>query len=145
MLLIHGFRDYCAILFVKGALVDDPAGVLIRQTKDVQAARQIRFAGLAEIAKAESLLKDYVDRAIAVERAGLKVPMKETGAFAIPAEFQARLDGDPALRSAFQALTPGRQRGYLLHFAAAKQAKTREARIDRNAPRILVGKGLLDD
>jgi uncharacterized protein YdeI (YjbR/CyaY-like superfamily) len=142
--LMHGFKDYCAVLFMKGAVLDDPAHILIQQTANVQSARQIRFTSAAEIAGMANVLSDYVQRAIEAEKAGLKAPMKATRDFAMPEEFRARLETDATLKAAFEALTPGRQRGYLLFFGAAKQAKTREARIDTNAPRILEGKGLDD-
>jgi uncharacterized protein YdeI (YjbR/CyaY-like superfamily) len=144
VVLIHGFKDYCALLFFKGALMKDPNGILIQQTENVQAGRQIRFTNSGEIAQLAPTLKAYILDAIAVEQAGLKVDFKPTREFTMPEEFQARLDTDPALKSAFEALTPGRQRGYLLHFSSAKQAKTREARIDKCAPQILAGKGLDD-
>jgi uncharacterized protein YdeI (YjbR/CyaY-like superfamily) len=142
--LIHGFKEYCAILFVKGALLNDPEGVLVQQTENAQAARQIRFTDARQIVEMEAVLKAYIQQAVEVERAGLKVGLKPTADFAVPAEFQSKLDADPALKAAFEALTPGRQRGYLLHFAAPKQSKTREARIEKCAPQILEGKGLND-
>ncbi|ESQ78998.1 YdeI family protein [Asticcacaulis sp. YBE204] len=144
IVLIHGFKDYCALLFFKGALLKDESGVLIQQTENVQAARQIRFTGLDDIARMDNLIKAYVQQAIDVEKAGLKVDFKKTDAFTLPDEFRARLDADTGLKDAFQALTPGRQRAYLLHFASAKQVKTREARIDKAVPQILDGKGLDD-
>ncbi|CAN7630922.1 YdeI/OmpD-associated family protein [Rhizobium sp. LjRoot30] len=144
VVLIHGFKEYCAYLFFKGALMTDPDGILIQQTENVQAARQIRFTSLEQIAGMEATLKDYIHKAIAVEKAGLKVEFKKTADFAMPDEFRDRLADDPDLSAAFDALTPGRQKAYLLHFASAKQAKTREARIDKAAPRILEGKGLDD-
>ena len=144
VVLIHGFKPYCALLFFKGALMKDPAGVLIRQTENVQAGRQMRFSGLADVARLEPVIRAYVDEAIALEKAGAKVPLKPTKAFAIPEAFAARLDRDPDLKAAFAALTPGRQRAYLLHFSSAKQAKTRELRIETCAPRILERKGLDD-
>jgi len=144
IVLIHGFKEYCALLFFKGALMPDPEGLLIRQTENVQAGRQIRFAGLQDIAARESLLKDYVRAAIAVEEAGLNIAHKKTEDFPVPEEFRARLEQEGALKAAFEGLTPGRQRAYLLHFAGAKQPKTREARIDKHRPRILEGKGLDD-
>jgi uncharacterized protein YdeI (YjbR/CyaY-like superfamily) len=142
--LIHGFKDYCAILFMKGALLHDHAGVLIQQTKNVQSARQIRFTTVTQIVDMQKLLSDYVRQAIEVERLGLKVEMKKTEAFDMPQELVARLRLDPALERAFGALTPGRQRGYLLYFAAAKQSETRQARIEKSIPSILAGKGLRD-
>lgn len=144
VVLIHGFKDYCAYLFFKGALMKDPENLLIQQTDNVQSARQIRFTSLDQIKGMDNLLKTYLHEAIAVEAAGLKVEMKKTTDFAMPDELRARLDADAGLKAAFEALTPGRQRGYLLHFASAKQAKTREARIDKCTPRILAGKGLDD-
>ena len=144
VVLIHAFKDYCALLFFKGALLKDAKGILIQQTENVQAARQLRFTDVREIVKLKSTIKAYLQEAIAVEKAGLKVSMKPTVEFAMPAEFQVRLNASPALKTAFETLTPGRQRGYLLHFAAAKQAKTREARVEKCTPLILSGKGLLD-
>ncbi len=144
IVLIHAFKDYCALLFFKGALLKDAKGILIQQTENVQSARQLRFTDAREITKLKSTINVYLEEAIAVEKAGLKVNMKPTAEFAMPEEFQAKLDASPALKTAFEALTPGRQRGYLLHFAAAKQSKTREARIEKCTPQILNGKGLLD-
>jgi len=144
VVLIHGFKDYCALLFFKGALMSDTAGVLIQQTKNVQAARQIRFTSADQISGMENVLKAYVAEAAEIERSGAKMDFKGTEEFAVPEEFQARIDSTPALKSAFEALTPGRQRAYLLHFAQPKQAKTREARIDKAMPQILAGKGLND-
>jgi uncharacterized protein YdeI (YjbR/CyaY-like superfamily) len=144
VVLIHVFKAYCALLFHKGALLKDPHHLLIQQTAQVQAARQIRFTGMHEIAGREDIIRAYVYEAIEVEKAGLKVPLKKTEAYAVPEEFQHKLDEMPALKAAFEALTPGRQRGYLLHFASAKQAKTREARIEKYIPQILDGKGLDD-
>lgn len=144
IVLIHGFKEYCALLFFKGALMTDPNGILIQQTENVQAGRQIRFTNSGEIAQLAPTLKAYILEAIAVEKAGLKVDFKPTREFAVPEEFQSRLDSDPALKAAFDALTPGRQRGYLLHLSSAKQAKTRLARIEKCTPLILAGKGLDD-
>ena len=144
VVLIHGFKEYCALLFHKGALLSDPEGVLIQQTENVQSARQIRFTGLQEIVGMGKILKAYIYEAIEVEKAGLKVEMKKTKEYPIPEEFQVKLDENNALKEAFYALTPGRQHGYLLHFAAAKQAKTREARVEKLIPQILNGKGLND-
>jgi uncharacterized protein YdeI (YjbR/CyaY-like superfamily) len=144
VLLIHGFKDYCAMLFMKGALLKDPSGILVQQTENVQSARQIRFTSAEEVGRMDNMLKDYVQRAIEAEQAGLKVKMKPTAEFKMPEEFAARLAKKPALKKAFEALTPGRQRAYLLHFSSAKQSKTREARIDKCAPQILAGKGLMD-
>jgi uncharacterized protein YdeI (YjbR/CyaY-like superfamily) len=145
IVLIHVFKEYCALLFFKGSLLSDPNDILIQQTKNVQAARQIRLTNLREIVKLESVLKAYIYEAIEVERAGLKVKLKKAEEFPIPEEFKLRLDKKPALKKAFYALTPGRQRGYLLHFAAPKQSRTREARIDKCTPMIMQGKGLTDD
>jgi len=144
IVLIHSFKEYCALLFFKGALLKDPKGILVQQTKNVQAARQIRFTNLGEIVKLETVLKSYIHQAIEVEKAGLKVEYKKTTEFAVPEEFQKKLNEDAALKTAFSALTPGRQRAYLLHFAAPKQSKTRESRIEKCALQILKGKGLND-
>jgi uncharacterized protein YdeI (YjbR/CyaY-like superfamily) len=144
VVLIHGFKNYCALLFMKGALLKDPMGILIRQTKNVQAARQIRFASLADINQRKAALKTYISEAIAVEKSGAKVKMRSVAQFDVPVEFQKRLDDDPELAEAFRALTPGRQKGYLLHFAGAKQTATRSARVEKHAPRILNGLGLDD-
>jgi uncharacterized protein YdeI (YjbR/CyaY-like superfamily) len=145
IVLIHGFKEYCALLFFKGALLADPDRLLVQQTENVQAGRQIRFINVREITKLERTLKAYIYEAIEVEKAGLKVPLKKTRDFKMPEEFQKKLDETPALKKAFYELTPGRQRGYLLHFAAPKQSKTRESRIEKCAKKILKGKGLLDD
>jgi uncharacterized protein YdeI (YjbR/CyaY-like superfamily) len=145
IILMHGFKEYCAVLFHKGVLLKDPKGILIQQTKNVQAARQIRFTSLDDVRKAEKTLKAYIREAIEVEKSGRKVPLKKTKDFEMPTEFEDKLDEDAALSAAFEALTPGRQRGYLLYFAQAKQAKTREARVDKCIPRILDGLGLDDD
>lgn len=144
IVLIHVFKEYCAFLFFKGALLKDPKGILIQQTKNVQAARQIRFADVKEIVKLKAALKAYIFNAIEAEEAGLKVPLKKATEFAIPEEFQNKLDKKPVLKKAFYALTPGRQRGYLLFFAAAKQSKTRDSRIEKSIPQILEGVGLND-
>jgi len=144
IVLIHGFKEYCALLFFKGALLNDPDGILIQQTENVQAARQIRLTSVQQIAKMERTLKTYIYEAIEVERAGLQVKMKKTTQFAMPEEFQNKLDKSATLKKAFEALTPGRQRGYLLYFAAAKQPKTRESRIEKYRQHILNGKGLED-
>ena len=144
IVLIHGFKEYCALLFFKGALLKDAKGILVQQTENVQAARQIRFTNVREIVKMESTLKAYIKEAIEVEKAGLEVNYKKTSEFKIPEEFQNKLDETPALKTAFDALTPGRQRGYLLHFSGAKQSQTREARIEKCMPQILDGKGLND-
>jgi uncharacterized protein YdeI (YjbR/CyaY-like superfamily) len=145
IVLIHVFKEYCALLFFKGVLLDDPNDILIQQTEHVQAARQIRFTNLREIVKLEPILKSYIYEAIEVERAGLKVKLKKATEFPVPEEFQRRLDKKPALKKAFYSLTPGRQRGYLLYFAAPKQSSTRESRIDKWAPEILKGKGLNEE
>jgi uncharacterized protein YdeI (YjbR/CyaY-like superfamily) len=144
VVLIHSFKEYCALLFIKGALLKDAKSILIQQTDNVQGGRQLRFSDVHNITKLKSTISAYLQEAVAVEKAGLKVVMKPTAEFAIPEEFQAKLDKSPALKTAFEVLTPGRQRGYLLHFAAAKQSKTREARIEKCTPHILNGKGLLD-
>jgi uncharacterized protein YdeI (YjbR/CyaY-like superfamily) len=144
IVLIHTFKEYCALLFFKGALLKDADGILIQQTKNVQAARQIRFTDVREIVQMGPILKVYIHEAIEVEKAGLKVKLKKTSDFAIPEEFQKKLDAIPALKAAFDALTPGRQRSYLFYFAAAKQSKTREARVAKCMKQILKGKGLDD-
>lgn len=142
--LIHGFKEYCAILFVDGALLKDPYAVLVAQTDKVQAGRQIRFTKLAEIAEKEQAIRDCVREAIAVAKSGQKIERKDTKDFPVPDEFGECLDADRAFRAAFEALTPGRQRAYLLYFAGAKQAQTRIARIEKNRDRILDGLGLDD-
>lgn len=144
IVLIHGFKEYCALLFFKGALLNDTNGILIQQTENVQAARQVRFTNVREIVKMERIVKAYIYEAIEVEKAGLKAPLKKTKEFSIPEEFQNKLDKKPSLKTAFEALTPGRQRGYLLYFSSAKQSKTRESRIEKYIPQILKGKGLED-
>lgn len=144
VVLIHGFKDYCALLFHKGVLLKDAHGILIQQTENVQAARQIRFTDLEEIRALEATLKAYIFEAVEVEKAGLKVQLKKTEAFDVPAEFQEKLEEDPGLKNAFKALTPGRQRAYLLYFSQAKQSKTRAARVEKYIPHILDGKGLND-
>ncbi|HEX4240353.1 MAG TPA: DUF1801 domain-containing protein [Steroidobacteraceae bacterium] len=144
VVLIHGFKDYCALLFMKGALLEDPRKKLIQQTKNVQSARQLRFSSLAEVNQEKATIKAYIREAIAVEKSGAKVAMKGVAQFAVPEEFQKRLDDDAALAKAFHALTPGRQKGYLLHFAGAKQSTTRTARVEKHVPRILKGLGLDD-
>lgn len=145
IVLIHGFKEYCAYLFFKGALLNDAGGLLIQQTKDVQSARQIRFTNVEGIADMAPILKTYIYEAIEVEKAGLKVELKKTAEFNMPDEFLSKLNHIPALKTAFEALTPGRQRGYLLYFSAAKQSKTRDARIEKYIPQILAGKGLDDE
>ncbi|MDR4945994.1 YdeI/OmpD-associated family protein [Neobacillus cucumis] len=144
IVLIHGFKEYCALLFHKGSLLKDPRGILIQQTENVQAARQIRFTNVQEIVAMETILKDYIYEAIEVEKAGLEVNFKKNSEYIIPEEFQKKMDEIPALKSAFEALTPGRQRAYLLHFSGPKQAKTRESRVEKCMPQILNGKGLND-
>ena len=144
IVLIHGFKEYCALLFFKGALLNDPNSILIQQTENVQSARQVRFTNVREIVKMDKVLKAYVYEAIEVEKAGLKVKLKKTPDFKIPEEFQKQLDKKPALKKAFDALTPGRQRAYIFYFAQAKQSKTREARVEKYIPQILDGKGLND-
>jgi uncharacterized protein YdeI (YjbR/CyaY-like superfamily) len=145
IVLIHVFKEYCALLFTKGALLKDAIGILIQQTKNVQSARQIRFTNVEEIIEMEPILKAYINEAIEVEKAGLEVDFKETSEFTMPEELQNKFDEIPALKTAFEALTPGRQRGYLLYFSAAKQSKTREARIEKYMQQILDGKGLNDE
>ena len=142
--LIHGFKDYCAILFHKGALLPDPKGVLIQQTKNVQAARQIRFTSVHEVAKLEKTVKAYVREAIEIERAGLKVQLKKTEDLELPEEFEAKLAANAKVKVAFAALTPGRQRAYILHFSQPKLSTTRAARVQKHIPRILEGLGLDD-
>ena len=144
IVLIHGFKEYCALLFFKGALLNDANGILITQTENTQAARQIRFTNVREIVEMETILKAYIYEAIEVEKAGLKVDYKKTTEFNIPEEFQNKLDEIPTLKTAFDALTPGRQRAYILYFSAPKQSKTRESRIEKYMPQILNGKGLND-
>jgi uncharacterized protein YdeI (YjbR/CyaY-like superfamily) len=144
IVLIHGFKEYCALLFVKGALLNDAKGILITQTENTQAGRQIRFTNVREIVEMETILKAYIYEAIEVEKAGLKVNFKKTTEFIIPEEFQNKLDEIPALKTAFDALTPGRQRAYILYFSAPKQSKTRESRVEKCMQQILNGKGLND-
>jgi uncharacterized protein YdeI (YjbR/CyaY-like superfamily) len=144
IVLIHGFKEYCALLFMKGALLKDPKGMLIQQTKNVQGARQIRFTSLADINKSKGAIKAYIREAIAVEKSGAKVKMKSAAQFDVPEEFQKRLDENCRLNDAFLALTPGRRKGYLLYFAGAKQSATRTARVAKHVPRILRGLGLDD-
>jgi uncharacterized protein YdeI (YjbR/CyaY-like superfamily) len=144
IVLIHGFKEYCAILFHKGALLKDPKRILIQQTPNVQVARQIRFTSVEDVAKLERTLKAYIREAIQVERAGLKLELKKTSDFPVPEELRVRLNRDHALKAAFDALTPGRQRGYLYYFSQAKQSKTRESRVEKCIPRIRQGLGLDD-
>ncbi|UII20265.1 YdeI/OmpD-associated family protein [Fulvivirga ligni] len=144
VVLIHGFKEYCALLFHKGALLKDPENVLVQQTENVQSARQIRFSSLQEIIDLEATIKAYVYEAIEVEKAGLEVEMKKTAEFNMPDEFAEKLNADANLKEAFEHLTPGRQRGYLLYFSQAKQSKTRAARVEKYIPVIMEGKGLND-
>ena len=144
VVLIHDFKEYCAFLFHKGAVLNDADGILIQQTENVQAARQIRFTNLKQIVEMENTLKTYIFEAIEVEKAGLKVVLKKTEAFKMPEEFETKLAENAALKTAFEALTQGRQRAYLLHFSAPKQAKTRESRVEKCMQQILDGKGLND-
>lgn len=144
IVLIHVFKEYCAVLFFKGALLNDANGILVQQTANVQSARQMRFTNSKEIVKLEKIIKAYIYEAIEVEKAGLKVKLKKVAEYNMPEEFQKKLDKSKALKAAFEKLTPGRQRGYLLHFSSAKQAKTREARVEKYIPKIIDGKGLDD-
>jgi uncharacterized protein YdeI (YjbR/CyaY-like superfamily) len=144
IVLIHGFKEYCALLFHKGALLQDAHGILIQQTENVQAARQIRFTNVQEIVEMETILKDYIYEAIEVEKAGLEVKFKKNTEFLIPEELQNKFDEIPALKTAFESLTPGRQREYILYFSKAKKSKTRESRIEKCMQKILNGKGLND-
>ncbi|TQO35648.1 uncharacterized protein YdeI (YjbR/CyaY-like superfamily) [Arenibacter algicola] len=144
VVLIHGFKEYCALLFHKGVLLKDTNNILIQQTENVQSARQIRFTSLQEIIDLKSTIKAYIFEAMEVEKAGLEVPMKKTSEFKMPDEFKVALDNDPDLKAAFQGLTPGRQRGYLLYFSQAKQSTTRTSRVEKYIPKILQGKGLND-
>ena len=145
VVVIHGFKEYCALLFFKGALLKDGRHILVQQTENVQAARQLRFATVKEIVRKQGIIKAYIKEAIEVEKSGLKVEMKKTSEFPMAEEFRKKLDENAALKSAFDALTPGRQRAYLLYFSSAKQSKTREARVEKCAGKILGGKGLNDD
>ena len=144
IVLIHVFKDYCAVLFFKGALLNDAQGILVQQTKNVQSARQMRFTNVQEVGKMKKILKAYIYEAIEIEKAGLKVHLKKPAEFAMAEEFKQKLNKSAALKKAFEALTPGRQRGYLLHFSAPKQSKTRAARVEKCIPQILKGKGLDD-
>ncbi|RBP03881.1 YdeI family protein [Rossellomorea aquimaris] len=144
IVLMHGFKDYCALLFHKGALLKDPDGILVQQTENVQAARQIRFTNVQEIIEMKPILKAYIQEAIEVEKAGLQVELKKTEEYTIPEELQTKFDEVPALKTAFEELTPGRQRAYILYFSKAKQSKTRESRIEKYMEHILDGKGLND-
>jgi uncharacterized protein YdeI (YjbR/CyaY-like superfamily) len=144
IVLIHGFKDYCALLFMQGALLKDSNKILVQQTENVQSARQLRFTNIEEILQNKSTIKAYLKEAIALDKAGFKVELKKTTEFKMPEEFQTLLDNMPELKTAFQSLTPGRQRGYLLYFSAPKQVKTREARIEKYCQQILDRKGLDD-
>lgn len=145
IVLIHGFKEYCALLFFKGVLLRDPKGILIQQTENVQAGRQIRFTNIGEIVKMKAILKRYIQEAIEVEESGLKVKHKETSEYKVAEEFQKKLDDNPALKTAFAALTPGRQRGYLFYFSQPKRSETREARVEKCMQQIFKGKGLNDE
>ncbi|PEL11426.1 YdeI family protein [Bacillus sp. AFS017336] len=144
VVLIHGFKEYCALLFHKGALLKDPKGILIQQTENVQSARQIRFTNIQEIIEMESVLIDYIKEAIEVEKAGLQVELKKTADYEVPEELQLKLDESPAFKTAFEALTPGRQRAYIYYFSQPKQSKTRASRVEKYIDHILDGKGLND-
>ena len=144
IVLIHGFNEYCALLFFKGVLMNDPHHILIQQTKNVQVPRQLRFTGLLQITEQRAIIEAYIHEAIKVEKSGVKVEMKKTEDFHVADEFQSKLDKIPELKKAFETLTPGRQKGYLLHFSQPKQSKTREARVEKYIPQILAGKGLED-
>lgn len=144
IVLIHVFKEYCALLFFKGALLKDTNGILVQQTENVQAARQMRFNSLLQITELMPVIKAYIYEAVEVEKAGLKVELKKTKEYTVPQELQTKLNQIPAFKTAFEALTPGRQRGYLLYFTEAKQAKTRQARVEKYIPKILDGKGLKD-
>ncbi|MBL0136702.1 MAG: YdeI/OmpD-associated family protein [Chitinophagaceae bacterium] len=144
IVLIHGFKQYCALLFMQGALIKDPKGLLIQQSENVQAARQMRFTKIEDILKNKTAIKSYIKEAIKINKAGLKVELKKTAEYKMPVEFKTVLDDMPELKKAFKSLTPGRQRGYLLYFSAPKQAKTRESRIEKFLQQILDGKGLND-
>lgn len=144
IVLIHGFKDYCALLFFKGVLMKDPRNLLVQQTANVQTARQLRFSSLEEIRKLSPQIKAYIKEAIRVENAGLKVEFKKTADYSIPEEFKTKLKQDKKLKAAFEQLTPGRQKGYLLYFSSAKQTETRKRRIEKYIPEILKGKGIED-
>lgn len=144
IVLIHGFKEYCALLFYKGALLKDPNGILIQQTENVQAGRQIRFTDIQQVLDREPMIKAYIYEAIEVEKSGLQIAKKATADFTVPEEFQNELDGDSALKTAFEALTPGRQRAYIYYFSQPKQSKMRESRVVKYIPKILIGKGLDD-
>ncbi|MGD7045993.1 YdeI/OmpD-associated family protein [Jeotgalibacillus proteolyticus] len=144
VVIVHGFKDYCAIMFQKGALMKDPDHLLIQQTKNSQAARQIRFSHCEEITALEETIKMYIQNAIEIEKSGLEIEYKDTSEYTVPEELQRKFEEIPELKTAFEALTPGRQRGYLLYFSEAKQAKTRDSRIEKAMEKILGGKGLRD-
>lgn len=144
IVLIHGFKEYCALLFFKGVLMKDPKGKFIQQTENVQGSRQIRFTNMGEIIELRSVIKDYIQEAVRIEQSGLKVEFKKTTDFNMPEEFRQRLEQNEILKQAFEKLTPGRQRGYLLHFSSAKQSSTRESRIEKYIPKILAGRGIDD-
>ena len=144
VVIIQGFKEYCALLFFKGALLKDAKGILVKPGENTQSSRQIRFTNIRDIIKLENVLSAYIDEAIEVEQAGLKVKLRKTADLEMPAEFQTALDKSPALKTAFDALTPGRQRAYLFHFSQAKQSKTRESRVENCRARLLAGKGLND-
>jgi uncharacterized protein YdeI (YjbR/CyaY-like superfamily) len=145
IVLIHVFKEYCALLFFKGALLDDAQAILVQQTKNVQVARQMRFTSVREIVQMKSIIKAYIFEAFEVEKSGLKPKLKKTAEYNIPEEFQKKLDKTPSLKTAFKALTPGRQRGYILYFSAPKQSKTRVSRVKNSMKQILNGKGLNDE
>ncbi len=145
IVLIHKFKEYCAVLFIKGSLLNDKYGILIQQTKNVQAGRQVRFTSVHEIIEKESILKEYINEAIEVEKAGLRVNLKKTDEYIIPEEFQNKLNESTALKTAFESLTPGRQRSYIYYFSAPKQSKTREQRVEKYIQKILNGKGMDDE
>lgn len=144
VVLIHGFKEYCALLFHKGSLLKDPKKILIQQTENVQSARQIRFSDLQQVKKLKPAIRDYINEAIEIEKSGKKVALKKTSDYAVPQEFQKRLDKNQSLKKAFEALTPGRQRAYLFYFSQARQSQTRESRIEKYVPQILKGKGMND-
>jgi uncharacterized protein YdeI (YjbR/CyaY-like superfamily) len=144
VVLIHVFKEYCALLFFKGALLKDPDGLLVQQTKNVQAARQLRFTDTRQIKRIAPVIKSYIYEAIEVEKAGLKVKLKKTSEYSVPPEFESALQKRPALKKAFASLTPGRQRAYLHFFSSAKQTTTRKQRVEKYIPKIMGGKGLDD-
>lgn len=144
VVLIHGFKEYCALLFHKGALLKDPKGILIRQTENVQSARQLRFTDINQIQKQKNIIKSYIKEAIEIERSGKKIALKQTSAYAVPEELQKIWDKNPDVQEAFHSLTPGRQRAYLFYFSQAKQSTTRQSRIEKYIPQILEGKGMDD-